>query len=191
MAVALNYRPHECQRRIHSARDRRFRIVCTGRRFGKTLCLAAEFLDRGGCERGGDYGWVAPTYNVADRGIEAFRTIAEGFVRVAGRAPSRVEFTGPAGPVRVWFLSADNPDNIRGYGFQGLVIDEAASVPKDVWQYVLRPTISQTLGWAVFVSTPKGRNWFHDLHTRGLDPFETDYASFVFPSNASPYSEKV
>ena len=187
MAVALNYRPHECQRRIHGARDRRFRIVCTGRRFGKTLCLAAELLDRGGCERGGDYGWVAPTYNVADRGIEAFRTIADGFVKVVGRAPARVEFTGSAGPVRVWFLSADNPDNIRGYGFQGLVIDEAASVPQKVWQYVLRPTISQTLGWAVFVSTPKGRNWFHDLHTRGLDPFENDYASFVFPSNASPY----
>jgi len=190
MAVALNYQPHECQRTIHEARDRRFRIVCTGRRFGKTLCLAAELLDRGGCERGGDYGWVAPTYNVADRGIEAFRTIAEGFVKVVGRAPARVEFTGPAGPVRIWFLSADNPDNIRGYGFQGLVIDEAASVPKEVWQYVLRPTISQTLGWAVFVSTPKGRNWFYDLHTRGLDPYENDYASFVFPSNASPYFPK-
>jgi len=130
---------------------------------------------------------VAPTYNVADRGIEAFRTIADGFVKVVGRAPARVEFAGPAGPVRIWFLSADNPDNIRGYGFQGLVIDEAASVPKKVWQYVLRPTISQTLGWAVFVSTPKGRNWFYDLHTRGLDPFENDYASFVFPSKASPY----
>ena len=187
MAVAFSYQPHECQRRIHLARDKRFRIVCTGRRFGKTLCLAAELLDRGGCERGGDYGWVAPTYNVADRGIEAFRSIAEGFVKVVGRAPARVEFTGAAGPVRIWFLSADNPDNIRGYGFQGLVIDEAASVPQKVWQYVLRPTISQTMGWAVFVSTPKGRNWFHDLHTRGLDPFENDYASFVFPSNASPY----
>ena len=130
---------------------------------------------------------MAPAYNVADRGIEVFRTIAEGFVKVAGRAPSRVEFTGSAGPVRIWFLSADNADNIRGHGFQGLVIDEATSVPKNVWQYVLRPTISQTLGWAVFVSTPKGRNWFHDLHTRGLDPFENDYASFVFPSNAPPY----
>ena len=53
--------------------------------------------------------------------------------------------------------------------------------------YVLRPTIAQTLGWAVFVSTPKGRNWFYDLFTRGLDPSETDYASFRFPSNASPY----
>ena len=159
MAVALNYSPHECQREIHSARNKRFRVVCTGRRFGKTLCLAAELLDRGGCELGGDYGWVAPTYNVADRGIEAFRTIADGFVKVVGRTPARIEFTGSAGPVRIWFLSADNPDSIRGYGFQGLVIDEAASISQKVWQYVLRPTISQTLGWAVFVSTPNGRNW--------------------------------
>jgi hypothetical protein len=88
---------------------------------------------------------------------------------------------------RIWFLSADNAEAIRGYGFNGLVIDEAASIPEDVWHYVLRPTISQTLGWAIFVSTPKGRNWFYDLFTRGLDPFEKDYASFTFPSNASPY----
>jgi hypothetical protein len=60
-------------------------------------------------------------------------------------------------------------------------------MPVDVWQYVLRPTIAQTLGWAVFVSTPKGRNWFYDLFTRGLDPAESDYTSLRFPSNASPY----
>ena len=187
MALTFNYQPHPAQLAIHQARSKRFRSVCTGRRFGKTLCLAAELLDRGGCEKAGDYGWVAPTYNVAERGIEAFRTIAEGFIQVCGRAPSKVEFTGPAGPVRVWFLSADNPDNIRGFGFQGLVVDEAASIPVNVWHYVLRPTIAQTLGWAVFVSTPKGRNWFYDLFTRGMDPGETDYASFRFPSNASPY----
>jgi len=39
----------------------------------------------------------------------------------------------------------------------------------------------------VFVSTPKGRNWFYDLYTRGMDPSEQDYASFTFPSKASPY----
>jgi hypothetical protein len=187
MAISLNYAPHPAQMAIHRARDKRFRTVCTGRRFGKTLCLAAELLDRGGCEMAGEYGWIAPTYNVAERGIEAFRTIAEGFIQVCGRAPTRVEFTGPAGKVRVWFLSADNPDNIRGFGFQGVVIDEAAAIPADVWHYVLRPTIAQTLGWAVFVSTPKGHNWFYDLFTRGMDPGETDYASLTFPSKASPY----
>ena len=99
MALTLNYQPHAAQLEIHRARAKRFRTVCTGRRFGKTLCLAAELLDRGGCEKSGDYGWVAPTYNVAERGIEAFRMIAEGFVTVCGRAPCRVEFAGPAGPV--------------------------------------------------------------------------------------------
>jgi hypothetical protein len=173
---------------IHRAKDKRFRTVCTGRRFGKTYCLAAELI----CfarSTGGDYGWVAPTYNVADRGIEAFRAVGEEFVQVCGRAPCRIELAGLPGvpPTRIWFLSADNPDSIRGFGFQGLVLDEAASIPRDVWHYVLRPTIAQTLGWAVLVSTPKGRNWFYDMHTRGLDPTETDYASFTFPSNASPY----
>ena len=187
MAFVFNYLPHPAQQAIHKARKKRFRTVCTGRRFGKTLCLAAELLDRGGCEMAGDYGWIAPTYNVADRGIEAFRTIADGFIQICGRAPTRVEFTGPAGPVRIWFLSADNPDNIRGFGFQGIVIDEAAMISPDVWNYVLRPTIAQTLGWAVFVSTPKGHNWFYDLYTRGMDPNEDDYASFTFPSKASPF----
>jgi len=106
---------------------------------------------------------------------------------VGGRAPSRVEFTGNAGSVRVWFLSADNPDNIRGYGFQGLVVDEAAMIPADVWHYVLRSTIAQTLGWAVFVSTPKGCNWFFDMFTRGNYPAEPDYCSLRFPSRVSPF----
>jgi len=189
MSTGINYEPHAAQIDIHHARDKRFRCVCTGRRFGKTLCLAAELADWGSHNGGGEFGWVAPTYNVAERGVEAFKTVCGDVVAVIGRAPCRVEIPGLNGsPIsRVWFLSADNPDNIRGFGFRGLVIDEAASIPVDVWHYVLRPTIAQTLGWAVFVSTPKGRNWFYDLFTRGLDPRETDYASFRFPSNASPY----
>jgi len=83
--------------------------------------------------------------------------------------PTRAEFEGAAGPCRVWFLSADNPDSIRGFGFQGIVLDEAAAVPAAVWNYVLRPTLAQTLGWAVFISTLMGRNWFYDMFTRGVE----------------------
>ena len=184
--MQINYTPHAAQLAIHKSRDARFRTVCTGRRFGKTLCMAAELLDRGGGEIGGDYGWVAPTYGVAERGVEAFRTIAPDFVRVVGRMPTRVEFEGAKGPCRVWMLSADNPDSIRGFGFRGLVIDEAAAVPVDVWNYALRPTLAQTLGWGVFISTPAGRNWFYDMFTRGVERQE-GFRSFTFPSNVSPY----
>jgi len=201
--MQINYTPHAAQMEIHRARDARFRTVCTGRRFGKTLCMAAELLDRGGGDppspmelatRAGygaagivrDYGWVAPTYGVAERGVEAFRTIAPDFVRVVGRMPTRVEFEGAAGPCRVFMLSADNPDSIRGFGFRGIVVDEAAAVPVDVWNYVLRPTLAQTLGWGVFISTPAGRNWFYDMFTRGVERQE-GFRSFTFPSNVSPY----
>ena len=184
--MRVDYRPHPAQMAIHKARDARFRTVCTGRRFGKTRCMAAELIDRGGGEAGGDYGWVAPTYTVADRGVDAFREIGSDFVRFVGRAPMRAEFEGACGPVRVWFLSADNPDGIRGFGFRGLVMDEAASIDVGVWNYVLRPTLSQTLGWSVFISTPAGRNWFYDMYTRGVTG-EPGYRSFTFPSKASPY----
>jgi len=83
-------------------------------------------------------------------------------------------------------LSADNPDSIRGFGFRGLVIDEAAAVPVDVWHYALRPTLAQTLGWGVFISTPAGRNWFYDMFTRGVER-QDGFKSFTFPSNVSPY----
>ena len=179
------YRPHLAQARIHDC-DARFRTICTGRRFGKTLCMAAEILDRGGRVQGGDYGWVAPTYGVAERGVEAFKTIAPDDVRVVGRMPTRVEFQGLVGPCRVFMLSADNPDSIRGFGFRGIVVDEAAAVPVDVWNYALRPTLAQTLGWGVFISTPAGRNWFYDMFTRGVERQE-GFRSFKFPSNISPF----
>lgn len=188
MATALKYTAHWAQKEIHDARDKRFRIVCTGRRFGKTLCLAGELLESAFLDSG-EYGWVAPTYNVAERGREAFIAAAESwYLRFIGRTPSRVEFVSQDGKIsRVWFLSADNPENIRGYGFKGIVVDEAAVIPPDVWNYILRPTIAQTEGCAVFISTPKGRNWFYDLFMRGLDPEEKHYRSFKFPSNASPF----
>ena len=184
--MPILYRPHLAQAKIHEACDARFRTVCTGRRFGKTLCMAAEIMDRGGRVQGGDYGWVAPTYGVAERGVEAFRAIAPDDVRVVGRMPTRVEFEGKVGPCRVFMLSADNPDSIRGFGFRGIVVDEAAAVPVDVWNYVLRPTLAQTLGWGVFISTPAGRNWFYDMFTRGIERQE-GFKSFTFPSNVSPY----
>ena len=186
MSAILNYVPHPAQMEIHKARDSRFRTVCTGRRFGKTLCMAAELLDRGCGEAGGDYCWVAPTYGIADRGIDAFKEIAPGFVRIVGRMPSCAIFEGVKGLCRVFFLSSDNPDSIRGFGFQGMVVDEAAYVSVDVWNYALRPTLAQTLGWAVFISTPSGRNWFYDMFSRGVTG-EEGFTSFSFASSTSPY----
>lgn len=144
-------------------------------------------LDHAGGVAPGDYGWIAPTYFIADRGVEALRAMAGDVVRIVGKNPVRAEIDGAFGPSRILFLSADNPDSILGLGFQGILLDEAARIPQSVWQYTIRPTISQTGGWALLISTPLGRGWFYDMFTRGRDEAERDYASFHFPSSSSPY----
>ena len=77
MEVTLQYRSHGGQQRVHDDR-RRFRVVCAGRRWGKTRLAAAELIDRAGHGEPGDYGWIAPTYLIAERGVDACKTIAPG-----------------------------------------------------------------------------------------------------------------
>ncbi|HBA86299.1 MAG TPA: hypothetical protein DCZ95_19640, partial [Verrucomicrobia bacterium] len=171
---------------IHHERSKRFRAVCCGRRFGKTRFAAAELLDIG-CERGGLFAWIAPTYFIAERGERALTTIGGDFVQFKGQNPRRAFFKGAGEPSEVLFLSADNPDTILGEGYDGVIVDEAARIEGQVWQQYIRPALADRLGWALFITTPKGRNWFFDIHTRGRDPSETEYASFTFPSNSNPY----
>jgi hypothetical protein len=45
----------------------------------------------------------------------------------------------------------------------GLVFDEAAFCQENAWQQVLRPMLSDRGGWAMFITTPNGCNWFFDL----------------------------
>ena len=53
---------------------------------------------------------------------------------------------------------------MRGLGFNGVYLDEYGDFKPSVWGNVIRPTLSSTLGWAVFGGTPKGKNQFHDIY---------------------------
>ena len=60
--------------------------------------------------------------------------------------------------------SADNFDSMRGISCDFLVMDECSDIDPKTWTEVLRPTLSDTGGHALFISTPKGFNWFKDLY---------------------------
>ncbi len=77
---------------------------------------------------------------------------------------SRLEITLINGS-RISLKGADRPDTMRGVSLSGLVCDEFATMrePMAVWQEVLRPALSDQLGWALFISSPKGRDYFYDL----------------------------
>lgn len=64
----------------------------------------------------------------------------------------------------VRLFGADNPNALRGMYLDGVVMDEYADMRPSLWGEVIRPTLSDRKGWAVFIGTPRGRNGFWDIY---------------------------
>ena len=153
---------HEGQLKVAKS-DARWKILCAGRRFGKTrlgvqLCMEVAL-------KGGRAWWVAPTFSIARVGWRDIAASAKSFPREiepkVSLANMQIDLAN-GGSIAV--RSADNPQRLRGEGLDFLVMDEAAFVKPEVWQEVLRPTLTERKGSALFISTPIGRdNWFFDL----------------------------
>jgi hypothetical protein len=53
---------------------------------------------------------------------------------------------------------ADNYDSLRGVGLDFVVLDEVADIHPEVWTEVIRPALSDRMGCALFIGTPRGFN---------------------------------
>jgi len=61
---------------------------------------------------------------------------------------------------------ADNPDSLRGVGLDFIVLDEFQDITPETWTSVLRPTLSDKGGKAMFLGTPRGvGSWSHEMYT--------------------------
>jgi len=173
---------HAAQAEIRDS-EARFRVVAAGRRFGKTLlgsalCIAVA-------ARGGRTWWVAPSYKMAAVGWRGIRQLAAQ-IPLTQVHKVRMLVTLPSGGT-VQVRSADDPQSLRGEGLDFCVLDECAFMREEAWAEALRPALSDRQGGAMFISTPKGRNWFWRLYQRGQDEHETDWASWQRPTSENPY----
>jgi phage FluMu gp28-like protein len=166
----------------------RFKVISAGRRFGKTIAALNWLLEGALNHRGWNSMWVAPTYR---QGRYAFKRLMSalrlsGGMSIISRVSESdmvIEFINHSS---ISFRTAENYDNLRAEGINRLVIDEAARIPKAAWEEVLRPAISDTGGDVMFISTPKGRNWFYHLWLMGKNPEFPDYQSWRFDSSDNP-----
>jgi len=178
------YTPHPGQAPLHASAAR-FRIATCGRRFGKTLAAVNECAKAAWETPGAMTWWVAPTYDLTQIG---FRLMARAFKAAlkpdgVSKTERRMEWVN--GSITL-FRSADNWQNLVGEGLVFLIIDEAARVAKEAWEESLRPTLTDRKGRALIIGTPKGKNWFYHLWTRGQDPEQSDYESWQLPTSANP-----
>ena len=156
----------------------RFKVVIAGRRFGKThlsireLCYNARLPDR-------TVWYVAPTYRQAKmitwkklrnklNDLRWAKKINETELSIELKNGSTISLKG-----------ADNYDSLRGIGLDFLVIDEFADVDAEAWYETLRPTLADKQGGALFIGTPKGMNWAHDLYTM-FEDYPDEWASFQY-----------
>ncbi len=166
----------------------RFRVVNCGRRFGKTT-LAIEEIKGKAIYKPARIAYIAPTYQQA-RDI-AWEQLKAEFANVAtAMNESRLEIRVPTkkgGQSIIVLRGWESIETLRGQKFDFIVIDEIASMRNfNVhWEEVIRPTLTDTQGEALFISTPKGFNHFYDLYNKqDTDP---DYKSFHFTSYDNPH----
>lgn len=175
--------PHSAQKRV-IIESRRYNVLACGRRWGKTV-LGIERLIRRARE-GYPVAWFGPTYKMmADVWRDVVRATQDEAERVSAMG-HRVELKG-GGVLELWSLETNDP--ARGRKYARVVIDEAAMVPAlgDVWQIVIRPTLTDYKGDAWFLSTPRGRNFFWQMYQSGLDPLQKEWACWQMPTTANPY----
>jgi len=157
----------------------RFKVVANGRRWGKTM-LGVWLCAKSGIE-GGRTWWVAPTYKIAREGWRVLSGLA---AQIPGAEVRRGELevrwaSGGVTQVR----SADDPQSLRGAGLDGVVMDEAAYIQEEAWTESLRPALADRQGWALFISTPRGRNWFYHLWSLQAPGWQSWHA----PTRDNPY----
>ena len=188
----LGYRPHPGQLEIHLDEHPR-RVVACGVRWGKTLCAAMEGLAAAmqPCER--SIGWVAaPTYDLANKVfreivLHAQRHLNHHIVKLSTSNGLLVLRNMSGGTSEIRAKSADNPVSLLGEGLDWLIVDEASRLKPDIWQGHLSQRLIDKKGWALLISTPKGKGYFFDLYRRGQDNRDPAYRSWNNPSWTNPH----
>lgn len=156
----------------------RFKVVIAGRRFGKThlairqLCYYAKEPEQ-------TVWYIAPTYRQAKMitwkklrkkltDLRWAKKINETELSIDLKNGSTISLKG-----------ADNYDSLRGIGLDYLVLDEFADIDPEAWYETLRPTLADKQGHALFIGTPKGMNWAHDLYAMETE-YPNEWKSFQF-----------
>lgn len=167
----------------------RFKIICAGRRAGKSVLSRLTIL-KWATENVGRYWIVSPTYKMSKmiHWRELTKEVPKEWIAKKNEVELSITLTNGS---LIELRGAENPDNLRGVKLRGLIIDEIASIRNWdwLWSEVLRPTLTDYQAPAMFISTPKGFNHFYDLYQMGQGKDES-YKSWRFNSYDNPHISK-
>ena len=176
--TSLNFELLKWQQEVFKS-TKRFKVVAAGRRCGKSRLSAVTLLIEAlNCPEGSAVMYIAPTLGQA-------RTIMWDLLNDLGRPViksshvNNLEITLVNGR-KILVRGADNHDSLLGVSLTYVVLDECAFIKEDTWQKIIRASLSDKKGRALFISTPSGRNWFYDVYNLGQEEQDEEWQSWHF-----------
>ena len=165
--IVIPYKPREIQNFLHKKCDtNRFNVIVVHRRGGKTVfsinhLIRAALTNKHPYPR---YAFISP-YRLQGKST-AWDYLKQFSATIPGvkfnESELRVDFN--VNNSRIQIIGAENSNAIRGQYFDGIIVDETQNVAPDLFDTILRPCLSDRGGFAIFLGTPKGRNYFYELH---------------------------
>lgn len=171
LSLPNNWRPREYQKPLwnYLSNGGKRAVECAHRRWGKDdVCLHHSACSA--FERVGNYWHMLPEYSQARKAIwnavnphSGKRRVDEAFPEAirSGYSDDQMFIKLPNGST--WqVVGSDNYNALMGTAPAGITMSEFALGNPSAWGY-FSPILMENNGWAIFISTPRGKNHFHSL----------------------------
>ncbi len=178
----LNVDLHPAQLEIFNS-EKRFKVVAAGRRFGKSRLAAWILLIKALQSESKDVFYIGPTFQQAkDIMWDMLKDLGKDLIAAAHENTAVLTLINGR---KIYLKGSDRPDTLRGVGLAYVVLDEYASMKPNVWEQIIRPTLADVQGGAMFIGTPAGKNHFYDIYVDALE--NDDWDAFSFNSTDNPF----
>ena len=176
LVIDSKFFPHEAQQKILNSISR-FILVFAGRRFGKSVLAVNSCIERAIEKPNQKIWYCSPLYKQTKE--IAWNLFAEycpkEFIKKKNEAELKITLGNGS---EISLKGTDNSDSLVGVGLNFCVLDEFPLMEKEVWYKVVRPMMIDTKGECLFIGTPRGFTWSHELYQQTKD--DSDFASFFF-----------
>ena len=183
MARELDVQLHPAQLEIFNS-PARFKVVSAGRRFGKSRLAAWILIIKALQSDSKDVFYIGPTFQQAkDIMWNMLKELLQGtdLIETTHENTATMKLTNGR---RISLKGSDRPDTLRGVGLAYVVLDEYANMKVEVWEQIIRPTLSDVAGGALFIGTPAGKNHFYDLYLAAEE--DEDWETFQYTTVDNP-----
>lgn len=196
--IRHDYVPRPWQKRFEcEIGDRKRAFLLWARRHGKDIACW-NYLILKALQKPGSYYYVYPAQNQARKAI--WEGMTSSGKRFLDYIPSQL-LDGPPNNTEmrvvlkngsiIRIMGSDNHDSLRSSNPIGVVMSEYAYHHPKTWQAIVEPILLENNGWALFNTTPFGRNHAYELWEYATKHPELWYTEkvTVVDSNLFPLSE--